>query len=413
MSLAPDHYDLAPAEVRRRFEWARRQGDPAWLWPDLSIEQWREALGRIEDCVRAILSDGSSDVPLDGNPDAIGLACYTSGTGPLLGWWVELKMLAASPRVAAILELHLRHNRRRAASLRAATALLADALHDHGVGVVLLKGMHTEAAYFPEPGTRPASDVDLLVHSAQAPAAETILRSAGYVSIGRGPRESNWRLPSVPVEPRSLMLVHSGDPWSVDLHVSLDISVGRGLPPARLDLAEPMDSSGTWQAHCGVRVLDQPLLLLHLAVHAGAGLHNLTLLRLIELEAVIRKDGAAGSLSWDDFLALAQTTGSLGYAYPALRMCDRLSPGTVPEPVLARCSSEAPGAVVRIVDGLEPATAQRVARSSVAEHFMWADGWRARLGQLVVDLVAPGPWRALGPIYRKRAWQLFRRRISR
>ena len=413
MPLALDHYDLAPAQVQRRFAWARRQGNPAWLWPGVPVEEWREALGRVEDCVRAILSRGTSRTPFDGNPDAIGLACYTSGTGPILGWWIKQGSLAASPHVAAVLELHLRHNRLRSARLEAAARALADALTEREIGVVLLKGAHTAAAYFPEPGARPASDIDLLIHPAQAPAAEAVLRSAGFDAGSRGLRESGWRLPAVPAQPRSLMLVHADDPWSVDLHVSLDVPVGRGLPAARLDLAKPMDSVAVWQGHSRAKVLSQPLLLLHLAVHAGAGLHNLTMLRLIELEAIIRNDTAAGLLSWDGFLALARETGSLGYAYPALRMCDKLAPGTVPQSVLTRCSRHAPAAVIRIVDGLEPATAQRVARSSIAEHFMWAGHWRDRLGQLAFDMVAPGPWRSIGPIYKKRAWQLFRRRIGR
>ena len=37
---------LSAEEVRRRFTWARRQGRPAWLWPDVPIETWRAALYR-------------------------------------------------------------------------------------------------------------------------------------------------------------------------------------------------------------------------------------------------------------------------------------------------------------------------------------------------------------------------------
>ena len=56
----------------------------------------------------------------------------------------------------------------------------------------------------------------------------------------------------------------------------------------------------------------------------------MSLLRLVELVLVIRKDCAAGLLCWDAFLAMAERTGSLGFAFPALKLCDELAPGTVP-----------------------------------------------------------------------------------
>jgi hypothetical protein len=413
MQLALDSCDLTPAEVRQRFRWAKRQGNPAWLWPEVSGEAWREALGRIEIAVRGILS-GSSNAELpDGDPQAFGLACYTSGAGPLLGWWHERGSLGATAPVAAILDLHLRHNRLRVARMTAAAVALVDALLDRDIAVVVLKGAHTAHAYFPEPGTRPASDIDLLVDGTDAGAAEAVIGSAGYVAAGRGPFESSWRPPSAPMEPRSLRLVHADDPWSVDLHGSLNVLVSAGTPLAELDLAKPMASRRPWQPCRKAAVLEQPLLLLHLAVHAGAGLQNLSLLRLIELQLVIRQDLAAGLFSWDSFLETGQRARSLGFAYPALRLCEDLVPETVPDRVLDRCRRHVPPAVLRVLSGLTPAAAQRVDRSSVAEHFMWAEGWTGRLRQLASDVVPSNSLRKLSAIYEKRAWQLIRGKLSR
>ena len=161
--------------------------------------------------------------------------------------------------------------------------------------------------------------------------AEAVLELAGYVAASRRKFESDWRLAGAPSEPNSLRMVHCDDPWSVDLHTSLDLGVGGGGPVARLDAAKPLSSGRRWTRSPDALVLEQPLLLLHLAVHAGAGLQNLTLLRLVELHFVARRDLGAGRLSWEAFVELGQRTGSLGIAWAALKLCEELAPGTVPE----------------------------------------------------------------------------------
>ena len=61
----------------------------------------------------ALHSSARGETPFEGNAEAIGVACYTSGVGPLLGFWLEQGGIAASPQVSAVLERHLRHNRLR------------------------------------------------------------------------------------------------------------------------------------------------------------------------------------------------------------------------------------------------------------------------------------------------------------
>src|SRR6185312_732967 len=257
-------------EVRRRFIWARRQGRPAWLWPDMPIEAWRSAMDHIGRATAAILA-GEAAARLDGEPEAIGLAGYTSGVGPLLGLWVEQGRLEAGEPVAAVLRRHLAHNRQRSAHMAEAAAMIVGRLADRGVGTVILKGVHTGAVYFPEPGTRPASDIDLLVAAGDEAMAEAALRSCGLTLKGRNPWESNWGLPTARPEPRSLTYVHAQDPWSVDLHTGLKISAGEGTPLAELDLARPFANCGRWAVDARAGVLEQPLLLVHLAAHAGGG----------------------------------------------------------------------------------------------------------------------------------------------
>ena len=394
---------LSAGEVRRRFAWARRQGRPAWLWPDIAIADWRRALVQIEGATSAVLA-GNEGVTLAAALPAIGLAGYTSGMGPLLGLWVEQGRLGVDDGVGEVLARHLAHNRIRTARMGAAACDLVETLAARGVEAVLLKGAHTGARYFPEPGARPASDIDLLVRSAEVPIAEAALGRGGLFLKSRGRWESSWDSAAARPVPRTLTYVHADDPWSVDLHGSLNIAAGAASPVADLDAAEPMRGFGG---------LDQPLLLLHLAAHAGAGWQNLTLLRQVELVLVIREDTRVGRLSWEAFLDVGGRTRALGYAYPGLRLCEVLAPGTVPVAVLERCADRAPAAVRRAIARMTPASAQRIDRSSLAEHFMWSPGWGGSLRQLASDILPDvRSWPELLGIYEERAWRLIRGRVS-
>lgn len=403
---------LPVGEARRRFLWARRQGRPAWLWPDTPVEAWRSALEEIARVVAAVLA-GERSVRLEGEPEPIGLAGYTSGVGPLLGLWLARGRLEAREDVAAVLARHLAHNRVRTRRMTAAAGAIVARLADQGIRTVVLKGAHTGPVYFPAADARPASDIDLLVAGGDAARAEAALEACGLACQARGRWESSWGEPEAQREPRSLSFVHADDPWSIDLHHSLNISVGEGAPLAALDLGRPIASRGRWPVDRRARALDQPLLLLHLATHAGAGWHNLTLLRQVELVLVIRQDSAAGRLDWDAFVDLGLRTGAAGYAYPALRLADRLAPGTVPGAVLDQCAAAAPRAVRRALEQVTPASAQRIDRNSVGEHFMWAAGWGGRLRQLTADLAPAGrSWPELRRIYEARVWSLIRGAIS-
>jgi len=286
-------------------------------------------------------------------------------------------------------------------------------LAERGIGVVVLKGLHTAAVYFPEAGARPASDIDLLVAAGDEAMAEAVMRSCGLVLTGRNHLESNWALPGARPEPRTLNYVHAEDMWSIDLHTALTISAGEGTPQAELDLAGPLAGGDRWPVDGRAGVLDQPLLLVHLAAHAGAGWQSLTLLRLVELVLAVRQDVDAGRLSWEAFLEVGARTGALGYAYSALHLADQLAPGTVPRDVLDVCGAKAPAAVREALERLTPATAQRIDRNSVGEHFMWTQGWQDRLRQLASDIQLRGrSWPELRRIYEERAWRLIRGRVS-
>ena len=387
-------------EQRRR--WANRNGNPLWLWPEVDRADWSAALVEFEGAIRAILA-GDAAPEMTGDPQALRLAAYTSGMGPMLGRWSEAGALPGGPIFASQLEA----NRARMKSLLAEAKALADRLVEAGIDVLVLKGAHT-ASYFPDPGCRPMSDIDLLVPAEQRTTADRSLLEAGFERIADGPLESCWRLEATATEPVTMISVEAGDPWTVDLHYSLDVEGPPGARPAKLSLLRPFSGARTWEGVHGAGCLGQPTLLLHLAAHAGSGFQNLTLLRLLELLLVIREDRKRGALDWDSFLSLGSATGALAFAFPALHLAQSLSPADVPQAVVAQCAHEAPAEIRRLTATLTPATAHRINRRSVREHYAWTQGFGGWVRRLGADLLPDHrSLRRSAAIHRARANAIF------
>jgi len=414
--LPLDAFDLEPGEVRSRIRWAARQGQPHWLWPDVAVADWANALERIAEAAGEVLTEGRSRSVLDGDAAAMSVTGYTSGMGPLLGYWLETGRISASAPVTAIFALHLEHNRQRMQMMATQAVRISEAMARDGIEHTFIKGMHTAFKYFPEPGTRPMSDIDLLVARSDRERADRVLAACDFEpGIARTlPTEQNWRLRHSPRDPRTLCFVHAQDPWSIDLHVSLDRRYSAASPILHLDRAARAALPARSLLAPEANVLAQPALLLNTAVHTGCGLGNLTLLRLVELVLMIRKDFAAGPASWEAFIGAANRADALACAYPALKFCDELVPGTVPAEVIARSRRQVPHSVRTVVDPLRVANAQRLLRCSLAERFMWTPSRWGIAWQLFKEVLPPGWNSAAGliDIYRARFWRLARRTLS-
>lgn len=409
--------ELEPAAVAERFRWARRQGHPFWLWPDVTVADWRASLVALERVATALLRGERATLQARPGPAALGLAAYTSGVGPWLGWHLEDGLLAGDVPTAGILAAHLDHARRRAARMATALQDVLGALGGAGVDATLLKGMHTASAYFVEPGLRPMADMDVLVHADAIAASERALAAAGYVEeqsarLAR-PYRAEWRLRGAPDLPRSLTLTHADDPFAFDLHGTLDIdffgvhTVPFGHPHWSA-LAAASFGSAT------ATVLRQPLLAAHLAVHASHGLHGLTLIRLVELALVLRADMRLPA-DWNELGDLLRVLRAERFAFPAIALTDRLVPGLVPAPFLGGLRAAAPQRLRAVIDELRPATAQRIDGLALDERFMWAatpGEHLRRLGNMLLPTGAGGPVRRLGRIYAERAFRIARGRVS-
>ncbi len=414
----PWQIELDAEAVMARFEWARRQGRPSYHWPEVTPASWRLALREIERVTRAALAEERCPIPA-GDPDGtrtLGVAAYTAGMGPLLGYWLEHDRLSADPLTRRLFELHLAHGRARADRLQVELERAAGALQAIGIEPLVVKSAHTARAYFPEPGTRPAMDVDMAVRPADFQAAEAALLGAGY-TVGareRRPEKTTLLAPASSRVPRSLELLHADSQYAIDLHASLERNFFgvRTVRPTRLD-----ESTGRPAPELGapVRVLQQPERLLYHALHASEGLYNLTLVRIVELVLMIRRDRATGAFEWAEAEAALRDRDLDRFCYPALALAERLAPGTVDPAILRRVTDAATARMRRIVSGLAPADAQRLESVSLAESFMWCETQGDYLRRLV-HMLAPAPagrsLRRLTRQYRERFYRILRRTVS-
>jgi hypothetical protein len=368
--------DLPESEivaVNRRAETFKRTGDPVMLWPGVDETMRLAALAAIETCVAEVLAGVTSQSALDGDAEALGIAALTSGTGPLLGVWAETGRIAVSAGTQVVLARHLAHGRARAERLERGLGDALDALAIQGISVTLLKGMHLSRRYYPEAGARPMSDIDLLVPPGEIAAAERALADAGWRrgERQRRPYKCNWEPPGVDMRIRSVTYMHTWEPWTVELHDSLD----RVLAPRRARFPlRPGDDEAWTIAGRPVRILVPPLLVAHLAVHAAEESHATRLLRVAELVMVCREETARGRLVWSELGAFLSETGTAGFAYPALALAERLAAGTVDPSVMSECAKAAGPRVRAVIGGDTPADRNRLERVRLAEKFMWSRG---------------------------------------
>jgi hypothetical protein len=381
--------------------------DPRALWPDVSWESLGAELVEIARVSRQVLSGRMTTLgprAAAAVPRAFGVAAFVSGMGPMLGYWIANGLLDAGPLERTLLTRHHEHGRRRHALLEERLVALLGALRAQAVVPIVLKGMDTARRYLPAPGTRTIGDIDILVRPAEHDRVRAVLRSRGLIEKkGSGqPSRSEWFQPETR-RIHSLELDHAENPWAVDLHVTLDRCYHRGVVAS---LGERAFDSVPWElAGHPVKALGQPTLTAWLAIHAGYGLEQLQLARLVELIFVIRKDTRGGILRWDDLAALLAETGTARFAYPALALAEHLAPGTIPAQVIDRAAEAATSRARRVVAAIAASGSYRLLRRSLDDRLMWARGPRQLL-LLASEIAWPAGLTGLAAVRR-----LYARRI--
>ena len=410
----PVTHELSEADVTARFRLARARGRPRWLWPDVPVAEWRHALIELQRVVTGLLRNDSQPLIMTRAipPGGLAVAAFTSGVGPWLGWQIEQGALEADTATADLFALHLDNARRRTRRMQAALDAVLALLRRAGVGVTVLKGMHTARAYFAEPALRPMADLDVLVDDVRA--AEAALQGAGWTEKRSErhaePYRAVWRSPDMPVTPRSLTVAHAEDPFALDLHGSLDIDFF-GVHTVAFDrVIAPLR---TLVVPGGEYVLAQPLLAAHHAVHASHGLQGLTLIRLVELTRMLRRDVRTRA-EWSQLGELLRELEAERFAYLSFALVDKLAPGVVDAALLAQLGDASPDRLRRAARMLQPIDAQRFDDLSLSDSFLWARGTREHLRRLAVMLLPTrtrGPVRRLLRIYIERAYRLLRGRV--
>lgn len=188
-------------------------------------------------------------------------------------------------------------------------------LRQGGLQVILLKGgALLDTVYRGQAGLRPLSDLDLLIHAADLPAIEAVLR-------GRGCH---------PLSPSSLFFVN--DAAAFDLHLDL---VG-ATRVRRKALAFHFEAEAPWQEASPLDpqdptllVLSPPHQVLHLVVHALK--HSFSrLIWFVDLGLVLPR------VRWEELLDRAAAAGALRALAYALVGLQRLLGVEVPPEILAR-----------------------------------------------------------------------------
>jgi hypothetical protein len=377
---------LPSIDVEQRLRDATHAGRPEWLWFEVPETRWAEAVATIETALREMLVAGRSDDKLIDDPVALSIACYTSGTGPLLGSWIERGTLTTTAANAEILQLHLDHNRTRMARLTAHASEAVNALSAGGTTPIVMKGMHTAHHYFDEPGQRIASDIDLLLRPDEVPIAAEILAGLGYEPKRGAFRQRSWAMPDSATQPITLTHVHRDDPWSIDLHESIARKLAGGSRMADMDVLVATTPFDSWQVSKTGLVFPPPLLLVHLLIHTSCSFESLTLQRLYEIGLVIRGNGGSEAFDWSAFTELCDRADLWPFLYPALLCAEHLSTGLIPDPILLRSRKAAPSKVRKLIETHSAASAHRVGRWSWTERYMWADGMLPRVRQFVDEL---------------------------
>ncbi len=376
----------------------RNKGDMRAFWPHIALPSIRRAQAQIAAVTKVALHPSGTPPILETSDDAelsaMGVAAFVSGMGPLLAYWIEQGHVRASRDVALLLAEHLRQGRIRATLMQQHLERLLPRFRASKIVPTVLKGMYTARRYFPDPGTRPASDVDLLVRPDERQRAEDLLSQAGFVphpdSIPNW-RASTWILPELAGQVRSVELDHAENPWSIDLQVSLDYKYLRGIWARYGELC--WEYTGEWEVgghQAGF--LAQPLLAVHLAHHASCVIDITRLIRVVELVCVLRKDLADGSLDWEALAGLLTDAKLWRFVFPAFEMAEHLAPGLLDpgfrRTLVSAATRRSRQIVERVVaHGFEGWTDRRM-----DEKLMWSRGpreWALNLLELLLPSEVP------------------------
>lgn len=317
-------------------------------------------------------------------------AIQVHGIAPLLD-----RAFAGTPNAAALperLRAYLANQRelcgQRVARLLGELATILRAAGERQIGVAPLKGALLATGYYPEPGLRPMSDIDLLVHRGDEARMLGLLAELGYQKIARGWKHVELALPDGMGPVVAYDGEHPDNPRRVELHTrvaeqfwgihyDLTADMWAGCAPGEL-------------LGCSAMLPEPAALLHHLAVHASSDTiaRRLRQLHLHDIALVAERVDQAG---WEQIVVAAQARREERLVYPALLLASRSYPA-VPGDVLARLRPGVPPALLRHLEGsaLEQLSFCNTAPTTPGEKLCWFRPGLERAGA-IRHMVLPDP----------------------
>ena len=273
-----------------------------------------------------------------------------------------------------------RSSQRVALLLRDLAELLA-ACHARNIAVMPLKGGLLATTYYDEPGLRPMSDLDLLVHPSDEPRMLALLADLRYEPLARGWKHITLARP----EARGPVVAYDGEhadnPRSLDLHVR----VAEQFWGIRYDLTAEAwaDSAPGELLGSPTRLLRPATLLHHLAIHASSDMIARRL-RLLQLHDIALVAPAVDRAGWEGILSGAQARGEERLVYPVLALTQRYYSAVVPDDLLLALRAGVPSALLRQLDAnaLDRYSFCNTAPTTPAEKLCWFRPGRERAAAL-------------------------------
>ncbi len=182
-----------------------------------------------------------------------------------------------------------------------------------GIRPVLLKGAALVARVYPDAGSRPMEDIDILVRPSDAASAIQIIEKHGYVALGKlafGPHEG--------ASYAGMNFLRASDGAHLDLHWRPSYEERADAAEEVWDEIKPVE----WQG-LQLWTLGPTDMLLHTLVHASRWNQTSPVRWIVDADLLIRHDPQ--SIDWDRLLQSAQRRSVVAPVLACLRELERYS----------------------------------------------------------------------------------------
>jgi hypothetical protein len=225
----------------------------------------------------------------------------------------------------SFLEAQRELSRQRDQKICALLAGLDQVLTRHGIAYVPLKGSALRRFNLYQPGERPQSDIDVLLHADELPAARAPLESLGYRFLYASRRHEVYVPAADPVR------VEFGEHPDNRVYIELHTRISESLPVETVDI-----TTSICPVFGNPGPADYPsfaALMRHLALHT-AGNMRANASRFIQLHDLARLARCMTADEWRE-LVRDPTGDRSWWLFPPLALAERYLPGSIPKEVLS------------------------------------------------------------------------------